>query len=144
VSTSGDGDPRAGLPSAAPPEPPAPRTAALTVGGVGAVALAAALVVFLVGGRPYGQNVGGAVLYVLGLAAALTATVLLWMTWSAEDPASGRRPPGLATTAAALLLTSASGVVSLSHIASGATQLALMGATAAVLAAAVGVRAAPR
>jgi hypothetical protein len=143
VSSSGDGDARGGIPPTAPPEPPAPRTAALTVGGVGAVALVAALVVFLVGGRPYGQDVGGAILYVLGLAAALTATVLLWMTWSAEDPA-GRRPLGLATTAAALLLTSASGVVSLSHVADGATQLGLMGATAVLLAAAVGVRAAAR
>jgi hypothetical protein len=144
VSPSGDGDARGGIPPTAPPEPPAPRTAALTVGGVGAVALVAALLVFLVGGRPYGQNVGGAVLYVLGLAAGLTASVLLWMTWSAEDPGSGRRPRGFATTAAALLLTSASGVVSLSHVANGATQLGLMGATATALASAVVARAAAR
>jgi hypothetical protein len=73
---------------------------------------------------------------VLGLAVALTAAVLLWMTWSAEDPASGRRPIGLLAATAVLLLTSASGVVSLSHVASGATQLALMGTTAAALVAA--------
>jgi hypothetical protein len=139
VGQPGDGNPLGCLPPTALPEPPAPRTAALVTVGIGGAALAAALVVFLVGGRPYSQNVGGALLYVLGLAAALTAAVLLWMTWSAEDPASGRRPIGLLATAAVLLLTSASGVVSLSHVASGATQLALMGATAAALAAAVGV-----
>jgi hypothetical protein len=136
-----DDGPRGTVPPTAPPEPPAPRTAALIAGGTGVAALAAALVVYLVGGRPYGQNVGGGILYVLGLAAALTASVLLWLAWSPENPASGRRPLGLAGTALALLLTSASGVVSLSHVASGAVQLGLMGATAAVLAVAVAVRA---
>jgi hypothetical protein len=124
----------------APPELPVPRTAALAAGGIGVLALAAALAVYLAGGRPYGQNIAGGVLYVLGLAAALTASVLLWMTWSPEPPASGRRSGGLASSAAALLLTSASGVVSLSHVASGAVQLGLMGATAAVLALAVALR----
>jgi len=137
-------DARGGLPSTTPPEPPAPRSAAVVAGGIGVLALVAALVVYLAGGRPYGQNVAGGVLYVLGLAAALIAGVLLWMSWSPEAPASGRRPLGLATTAAALLLTSASGVVSLSHVASGAVQLGLMAATAAVLAVAVVLRAAAR
>jgi hypothetical protein len=135
-----DHDARGTLPPTAPPEPPVPRTAALVAGGLGVLALAAALALYLVGGRPYGQNVGGGILYVLGLGTALTASVLLWMAWPPET--SRRRPPGLATTAAALLLASASGVVSLAHVASGAVQLALMGATAAVLALAVALRAA--
>jgi hypothetical protein len=142
VSETDDDDARGTALPTAPPEPPAPRTAALLAGAIGVLALAAALGVYLVGGRPYGQNVGGGILYVLGLAAALTASVLLWMAWSPVPPGSAPRPLGLAGTTLALLLTSASGVVSLSHVAGGAVELGLMGATAAVLAIAVALRAA--
>lgn len=136
-----DDDARAGLEPAAPPPAPAPRGSALVAGGIAAVALAAAFGVYLAGGRPYGLNIGGGILYVLGLAAALIASVLLWMTWSPEPPTSPRRSLGLATTALALVCTSATGVVTVSHIARGPVQLVLIGATALVLALAVAVAA---
>ena len=139
-----DDDARAGVPPSAPPPPPGPRTPALVAGGIAAMALAAAFGVYLAGGRPYGLNIGGGILYVLGLAAALTASVLLWMTWSPEPPSSPRRALGLATTALALLFTSATGVVTVSHIARGPVQLVLIGATAVILAVAVAVRATRR
>lgn len=110
--------------------------AALVSGGIGVVALAAAVIVYLAGGRPYGNNVGGGVLYGLGLLAALVASVLLWMVWA--EPArrtSPRRGLGIATASAALLLTCACVVVSLSHIASGGVQIGFMIVTAVVLAA---------
>jgi len=138
VSQPVDDDARAALP---PTTPPAPRTPALVAGGIAAVALAGAFGLYLAVGRPYGLNIGGGILYVLGLAAALTASVLLWMTWSPEPPTSRRRALGLATTALALLSTSATGVVTVSHIARGPVQLVLIGATAVVVAVAVAVAA---
>ena len=134
-----DDDAPGGLAPTAPPPPPAPRTAALVAGGIAAVALAAAFGLYLAAGQPYGLNIGGGILYVLGLAAALIASVLLWMTWSPEPPTSRRRPLGLATTALALLFTSATGVVTVSHVARGPVQLVLIGATAVILAVAVAV-----
>ena len=93
--------------------------------GVGAVTLLAAVVVFWVGGRPYGVNIGGGALYLLGLLAGLTGTVLLWMSWS-------RR----AVTGVALLLVCACPVITIAGVADGAAQLVLMAVTAVVLAAA--------
>jgi hypothetical protein len=109
------------------------------VGGLGVIALAAAVAVYLAGGPPYGLNIGGGILYVFGLAMALTASVLLWMVWSPEDPTSRRRWIAMAATTAALVLTSVTGIVTVSHVARGPVQLVLMGATAVVLAVAVTV-----
>ncbi|NYJ08042.1 hypothetical protein [Petropleomorpha daqingensis] len=92
---------------------------------VGAVALLAAAVVFWAGGRPYGVNIGGGGLYLLGLLAGLIGTVLLWMS-------SSRR----AVTGVALLLLCACPVITISDIADGAAQLVLMAIAAVVLAAA--------
>jgi hypothetical protein len=121
------------------PADPAARRGGLVAGTLGVVALAAAVVVFLLGGDPYGVNIGGGVLYLVGLGAALTATVMLWMSWVDPDagwpPRQSRR--GLATTALALLLTCACVVVSLGRVAPGDVQLALIAVTAVVLAAAV-------
>ena len=91
--------------------------------GLGAVALLAAAAVFWAGGRPYGVNIGGGLLYLLGLLAGLTGTVLLWMSWS-------RR--GL--TGLALLLVCACPVVTIGAVAAGVAQLALMAVTGVVLA----------
>jgi hypothetical protein len=123
----------------------AARRPAVLSGAVGVVALAAALVTYLVAGPPYGQVVAGAVLYLLGLLAALISSVLLWMVWGApENRLSPRRPAGTATAALALLLTCACVVVSLGRAGSAAVQLVLMGATALALAAAVGTLRTPR
>jgi hypothetical protein len=112
--------------------------AALVSGSIGAGALAAAAVVYLVGGPPYGVNIGGGVLYLLGLLAALVAGVLLWRVWSEPGRrTSPRRGLGIATASAALLLTCVCVVVSLSHIAAGGVQISCMIATAVVLAAAL-------
>jgi hypothetical protein len=115
------------------------RRGGLIASGVGVVALVAAVAVFLAGGTPYGVNIGGGLLYLLGLGAALTGTVMLWMAWTDRDerwtPVQQRR--GLAATALALLLVCACAVVSLGDVADGGVQLVLMAATAAVLAVAV-------
>jgi hypothetical protein len=122
------------------PSGPGASRAALVSGAIGVVALAAAAVVYLVGGRPYGVNVGGGVLYLLGLLAALVASVLLWMVWAEPDRRSSpRRGLGIATASAALVLTCVCVVVSLAHVSGGGVQIGLMIATAVVLAAGVGV-----
>jgi hypothetical protein len=122
----------------APEEAAGVRRAAVLSGVAGAALLAAALVVYLAGGPPYGQNVLGAVLYLPGLLAALIASVLLWMAWgTAEGRRSPRRPGGTATAAGALLLTGASVVVSLGRVGGTGLRLALIGAAAAALAAGV-------
>jgi hypothetical protein len=126
----------------APDEPPVDtagvRRGAVRSGGIGAVLLAGALVVYLAGGAPYGQNVAGTVLYLAGLLAALIASVLLWMAWSTpEGRISPRHSAGMATAAGALLLTGASVVVSLGRAGGAEVQLTLIGGTAVVLAAAV-------
>jgi hypothetical protein len=99
----------------------------MAASALGAAALLVAALLFWAGGPPYGTHVGAAVLYLVGLFAGLCGTVLLWM---------GRAPgrPGLGWTTAALLLVSACGVVSLSRVVSGATQVVLMAVTAVVLA----------
>jgi hypothetical protein len=99
------------------------RRTAMVAAGVGAVALLAAAVVFWAGGRPYGVNIGGGLLYLLGLLAGLIGTVLLWMSWS-------RR--GL--TGLALVLVCACPVVTIGGVADGAAQLVLMAVTGVVLA----------
>ena len=117
---------------------PAVRRAGRLTGAVGAVALLAALVAFLVAGPPYATDVVGVVLYVAGLAAGLFAGVLLWASWTEGGPPSGpqgRR--GVAAAAVALLLVCACGVVSLGQVAPGAVQLVLMAVTAVALGAAV-------
>lgn len=121
------------------------RRPAVVSGAIGVVALVAALVTYLVVGPPYGQDVAAAVLYLLGLLAALVSSVLLWMVWGApENRFSPRRPVGTASAALALLLTCACVVVSLGRAGGAGVQLTLMGATALVLAAAVGtLRTAP-
>src|SRR4051794_22021702 len=92
---------------------------------IGAAALLAAAVVFRAGGRPYGVNIGGGALYLLGLLAGLIGTVLLWMS-------RPRRP----VTGVALLLVCACPVLTISAVADGAAQLVLMVVSAVVLAAA--------
>jgi|SRR3954469_22468308 hypothetical protein len=92
---------------------------------IGAAALVAAAAVFWAGGRPYGANIGAGALYLLGLLAGLTGTVLLWMSWS-------RR----AVTGVALLLVCACPVITIGGVAGGAAQLVLLTVTAVVLAAA--------
>ena len=101
------------------------RRTATVACGVAAVALLAAAVVFWAGGRPYGTNIGGGALYLLGLLAGLIGTVLLWMSWSRRS-----------LTGVALLLVCACPVVTLAGVADGAAQLVLMAVTAVVLAAA--------
>ena len=101
------------------------RRAGTVACGVGAVALLAAAVVFWAGGRPYGVNIGGGALYLLGLLTGLIGTVLLWMS-------SSRR----AVTGVALLLVCACPVITISAVADGAAQLVLMAVTGVVLAAA--------
>lgn len=132
-------DPRPDDDGAAPSAPGAGRAASVS-GAIGVVALVAAVVVFLVGGPPYGVDIGGGLLYLLGLLASLVAGVLLWLVWAEPGArSSARRPAGIATASGALGLTCASVVVSLSHVASAAVQFGLMIATAVVLAVAVGI-----
>ena len=115
------------------------RRGAVVSGVLGVVALLAALATYLAGGRPYGQNVAGGVLYLLGLLAALVASVLLWMAWGTpEGQSSPRRAVGVASAAGALLLTCACVVVSLGRVGGAALQLTLMGVTAVVLALGLG------
>jgi hypothetical protein len=115
------------------------RRSARVSGGLAVVCLAAAVVVYAIGGPPYGVNIGGGVLYLLGLLAGLVASVLLWLTWAERreqlSPALMRW--GIGTATAGLVLVSACTVVSLGHVASGPAQLVLVGVTAAVLALAV-------
>jgi peptidoglycan/LPS O-acetylase OafA/YrhL len=122
---------------------PAVRRAGRWTGALAAVALLAALVVFLAGGPPYATDIAGIVLYVLGLCAGLVAGVLLWASWTEGGPPTGptaRR--GVAAAALALLLVCVCGVVSLGRVAPGSVQLVLMALTALALATAV--LAAPR
>jgi hypothetical protein len=104
---------------------PGTRRAGVVAVVLGAVALLAAVVVFRAGGPPYGVNIGGGGLYLLGLLAGLTGTVLLWMSWT-------RR----AVTGVALVLVCACPVLSMSNVIGGDMQLVLMAVTAVVLAAA--------
>jgi hypothetical protein len=106
---------------------PGARRAGTAASALGAAALLAAAVLYWTAGPPYGVHIGAGALYLLGLFAGLCGTVLLWM---------GRAPgrPGLGWTTAALLLVTVCGVVSLAHVASGGTQIALMAVTAVVLA----------
>jgi peptidoglycan biosynthesis protein MviN/MurJ (putative lipid II flippase) len=115
------------------------RRGAQVSGGIGVVALLAAVVLYAVGGPPYGVNIGAGALYLLGLLAGLVASVLLWMQWGERRPttAPGRLRWGIRTTTAALIMVSATAVVSLSHVVTGTTLLVLMGITAALLAVAV-------
>src|SRR6201989_1471728 len=115
------------------------RRSAAIWGAVAVLALVAAVITFAVAGPPYGANIAGGLLYGIGLLAGLVAAVLLWMSWAeVHDRAVPRRLRwGVGTAIAALALVSASAVVSLSHVASGAAQLWLIGGTAAVLALAV-------
>jgi hypothetical protein len=103
---------------------PGTRRAGMVTAGVGAVALLSAVVVFWVGGPPYGANIGGGLLYLTGLLAGLTGTVLLWM---------GR--PQRALTGTALALVCACPVVTIGDVASGNAQLVLMAAIALAAAA---------
>jgi hypothetical protein len=122
---------------------PAVRRAGRLTGAVAAVALAAAIVAFLVQGAPYGTDVAGVVLYVAGLGVGLVAGVLLWASWTEGGLPAGPRPRrGVTAAAVAVLLVCACGVVSLGGAAPGSVQLVLMGITAAALA--VAVLAAPR
>src|SRR3954452_12989319 len=90
---------------------------------IGAAFLLAAVVVFWAGGPPYGVNIGGAVLYLLGLLAGLIGTVLLWMGWSRH-----------AVTGTALVLVCACPVVTIGAVAGGMAQLVLMAVTGVSLA----------
>jgi hypothetical protein len=103
--------------------------------GVAVLALVAAVVVFAIGGPPYGSNVAGGVLYAAGLLAGLIGGVLLWLTWAElrEDVSPSRLRWGVTTATASVLFVSACAVVSLSKVASGVAQLWLIGATALVL-----------
>jgi peptidoglycan/LPS O-acetylase OafA/YrhL len=112
------------------------RRAGALSGGAAAVLLVAAVVAFLAGGHPYATDVAGVVLYVLGLAAGLCASVLLWVAAGTTTPGP-RRSRALGAAAVALLLVCASGVLSLGRAASGGAQLVLAVVTAAALAAAV-------
>jgi hypothetical protein len=102
---------------------PGTRRAGAVTAALGAVALVGAVVLFRAGGPPYGVNIGGGGLYLLGLLAGLIGTVLLWMSWS-------RR--GL--TGLALVLVCACPVVTIGGVADGAAQLVLMAVTGVVLA----------
>src|SRR3954453_2054801 len=86
---------------------------------IGAAALLAAVVAFWTSGPPYGVNIGGGALYLLGLLAGLTGTVLLWI-------GSSRRGP----TAVALLLVCACPVLTIGDVVGGDAQLVLMAGTA--------------
>jgi hypothetical protein len=99
------------------------RRVGVVAAGIGAVALLAAVVVFRAGGRPYGVNIGGGALYLLGLLAGLIGSVLLWMGWS-----------GRAVTGTALVLVCACPVITIGDVAGGDVQLVLMAVTAVVLA----------
>src|SRR3954451_19054837 len=92
---------------------------------IGAAALLAAVVVFWAGGPPYGVNIGGGGLYLLGLLAGLIGTVLLWMGWARRG-----------VTGVALVLVCACRVVTIGGVAPGTPQLVLMAATGVALAAA--------
>jgi hypothetical protein len=115
------------------------RRGGVIASGIGVVALVATVAVFLAGGRPYGVNIGGGLLYLLGLGAGLTGTVTLWMAWSDRDErwTAVQQRRGLTATALALLLVCACAVVSLGNVADGGVQLALIAVTAVVLAVAV-------
>ncbi|MCU1617258.1 MAG: hypothetical protein JWO98_4798 [Frankiales bacterium] len=119
--------------------PPAVRRSGLLFGGVAVVALAAAVALYAAGGPPYGVNIGGGFLYLLGLLAGLVASVLLWITWSEVRTrvSTGRLRWGVGTAAASLLLVSTCVVVSLSRVAGGQAQLVLITVTAVVLGGAV-------
>jgi hypothetical protein len=90
--------------------------------GVGAVALLAAIVVFWTAGPPFGVNIGAGVLYLVGVLAGLTGTVLLWMGWTRH---------GL--TGTALALVCACPVVTIGAVVRGELQLVLIAVTAVVL-----------
>jgi hypothetical protein len=115
-----------------------PRSAVVSC-GVAVVALVAAVVVFATAGSPYASNVAGGVLYLVGLLAGLIGGVLLWMAWAEfrERVSPGRLRWGVMTASASLLLVCACAVVTLSKVAGGTAQLWLIGATAAVLLAAL-------
>jgi drug/metabolite transporter (DMT)-like permease len=115
------------------------RRSARISGSVAVVALVAAVVLYAAGGPPYGVNIGGGVLYLLGLLAGLVASVLLWLSWAErrEHVSPQRLRWGVGTALGSLLAVCATTVISLSHVASGTTQLVLMGVTAAVLVAAL-------
>jgi hypothetical protein len=116
------------------------RRSALVAGGLSIVALVAAVITFAVVGPPYATDVVAGVLYLVGLLAGLIAGVLLWLTWAEmrEDVTPERLRWGVMTATASLVLVSACAVVTLSKVASGGTQLWLIGATAFVTAVAVG------
>src|SRR3954453_15815093 len=90
---------------------------------IGAAALLAAVVAFWAGGPPYGVDIGGGALYLLGLLAGLTGTVLLWM-------GSSRRAP----TGGALLLVWVCPGLPIGDVVGGDVQLVLMTVTAVALA----------
>ncbi|MGY1616603.1 hypothetical protein ACI797_07615 [Geodermatophilus sp. SYSU D00691] len=109
------------------------RRAGVAVCLAAALLLLAAVTVFLAGGRPYGVNIGGGALYLLGVLVGLVGTVLLW-TAAIDRPAGARRGFGL--TVAALVLVCACPVLSLGDVLAGQLQLVLITLTAVVLAAA--------
>ena len=122
---------------------PAVRRAGRWTGALAAVALAAAVVVFLAGGQPYATDIAAIVLYVLGLCAGLVAGVLLWASWTEGGlPAGPEARRGVTSAALALLLVCLCGVISLGRVAPGSVQLMLMALTAVALVTAV--LAAPR
>jgi hypothetical protein len=132
------------VPRRSPDDPAAPtrsgvHRSALVSCALAAVALVAAVVVFALAGRPYATNIAGGVLYLLGLLAGLIGGVLLWLAWAEdrETVSTGRLRWGLGTATAALVLVCACAVVTLSKVAGGTAQLWLIGATAAVLLAAL-------
>jgi hypothetical protein len=102
---------------------PGTQRAGAVTAGVGALALLAAVVAFSTAGPPYGVNIGGGALYLLGLFAGLIGTVLLWMGCS-------RRAP----TGVALLLVCVCPVLTIGDVVSGDAQLVLMAVTAVALA----------
>src|SRR4051794_41581545 len=112
-------------PADAPRDEVGARAAGRIAAGIGAVALLAAAVVFWAGGPPYGVNIGGGALYLLGLLAGLIGTVLLWMSW-----------PRRGLTGLALVLVCACPVVTVGAVAGGGAQLGLMALRGGVLAAA--------
>jgi hypothetical protein len=104
---------------------PGTRRVGAVAAALGAVALVGAVVLFRAGGPPYGVNIGGGGLYLLGLLAGLIGTVLLWMGSSRH-----------AVTGVALVLVCACPVLSISNVVTGDVQLVLMAVTAVALAAA--------